>query len=196
MAMQKVQIISFALSLLGKKPIISLDNQSDIVGAAEQAFDFLLPSVISKHQWRFAVKILQLSKLVETPPVTDWKYIFGLPSDYKKLIRLYPQNYLYEVYNNSVLYTNIDGPLYIEYQIEPTVSQLPDYFNHYFAYCIAEALALSNAHSVSFSNKLFQDKETYLAQALAADAQNRPNQGIQSMPMITNRALGYPGTYG
>jgi len=191
--MQKVQIISFALGLLGRKPIITLDNQNDITAAAEQAFDFLVPVILSKGQWRFATKIIQVSELEVDPIITYWKYSYQLPSDYLKMIRQYPHNYDFEMYDDLKMYSNVGGPLYIEYIFQPSISQFPPYFNEYLAYAIAENLALSNAHSVTFASKLAQDKGVIMAQALASDAQNRPQTPLMSQPIITNRAVtSYP----
>lgn len=58
MAFTKVQVVSMALLLLGQKRITSLDNQSDIVNSASDAYDFLLPVDITKNKWRFAIKPL------------------------------------------------------------------------------------------------------------------------------------------
>ena len=78
----KVQIISYAMMLLGKKNIISLVNQNDLTTALEAAFDFLYPAVISKGFWRFAAKISVLTQL-NTPPLGGyWFYAYQLPGDY------------------------------------------------------------------------------------------------------------------
>lgn len=65
MALTKVQIISNALAQLGHAPVVSLIDQDELVVAAEQAFDMLLPSVLSANNWRFASKIEQLSFLLK-----------------------------------------------------------------------------------------------------------------------------------
>lgn len=189
MAMTKVQIISNALALLGQKPINSLQNQNSITTAAEQAFDFLLPYMLSTAFWRFATKIVQLSQLVTVPVVTEWAYIYQLPADFLKLVRLYPHNYAYELYENKQMYANINGPLYIEYTFMPAIGQLPYYFNGYLIYRIAEYLALSNAHEVQFSQKLAQDMGVAMGVAMAADSQNRPQTPLISQPIIEDRAV-------
>jgi hypothetical protein len=186
--MTKVQIISFALSLLGKKPILNLDNQSDITSAAEQAFDFKLPVILSTGPWRFGTTIAPLTKLNKTPIVSNWKYIYQLPSDFLKLTREYPHNYAYEFYENGEMYSNLDGPLFLEYVRQPDPSRLPAYFANYLAYVIAEVLALSSAHKVDFSSKLKEDMGVAMGQGLAADAQNRPQSSLASQPIITNRS--------
>jgi hypothetical protein len=64
----KVNIISNAICMLGHAPIVSLTNQDSMVTAAEQAFDFLLPAVLSSNNWRFSCQIQQLSQSIEVPP--------------------------------------------------------------------------------------------------------------------------------
>jgi len=191
MPITKVQIISFAIAKLGNKPISSLENQSDIVNAAVQAFDILLPIILSEQTWRFACKIQQVSQLVTEPIIDNWRYIYELPGDYLKMIRQWPHNYSYEIYENRHMYSNVNGPLYIEYMFEPSVFQLPAHFYNYLSLKIAEHLALSNGHNVEFSKKLGADSDSARATALAADAQSRPQSPLASQPIISNRAIGY-----
>lgn len=189
--MTKVEILSNALALLGQKPINSLTNQNNITTAAEQAFDFLLPVILSTGFWRFATKIVELSQLNITPPVTQWAYAYQLPGDFLKLVRLYPHNWAYELYTDRIMYSNIEGPQYIEYIFQPDVGQLPFYFNAYLVYRVAEYLALSSAQNVQFSQKLKEDMGVAMGVALAADCQNRPNTPMISQPIIADRAVSF-----
>lgn len=189
MAFTKVQIVSNALGLLGQKPIIALQNQSDIITAAEQAFDFLYPSILSTGQWRFAAHIVQLSQLVIQPVVSDWNFIYELPADYLKMIRQYPHNYAFEIFENRHLYSNLDNPLFIEYIRQPVIGLVPEYFWWYFIYEIASMLALSNAQYASFAQFIEQKLPMMRGIAMANDAQNRPNTPMVSQPVITNRAV-------
>lgn len=191
MAMTKVEIISNSLALLGQKPINSLQNQNSITTAAEQAFNFLLPTILSTGFWRFATKIVQLSQLNITPPVTQWAFAYELPADFLKMVRLYPHNWAYELYTDKVMYSNVEGPQFIEYVFQPEIGQLPFYFNAYLVYKIAEYLALSNAQDVQFSQKLNSDMGIAMATALAADAQNRPQTPMISQPIIADRAVSF-----
>lgn len=194
MAYTRVSIISIAIGLLGNKPINSLDNPSDIVGAADQAFDFFLPEVLSSCFWRFATKIQQLSQLVGAPIVTDWRFRYSLPGDYLKTVREYPQNYQYEIYGNEI-YSNLDNPLYLEYSYIPDISIWPGYFAVYYAYELACYLALSNAQNIQYYSLLDPKRELKRCTALATDAQNRPQTAIASSPIISTRAVGaYDGT--
>ena len=184
----KVTIISNAISQLGHKPIQTLDNGDDLTVTAEQAFDMLLPSVLSMGNWRFAIQIAQLSKSVEVPPTnTRWTTIYDLPADYLKNIRLYPHTYDYDIYENSKIYTNWTGTVSMEYVFQPSVSKLPPYFVHYFTFEIAAYLALSNAQKPEYYNLLETKRTQALAMASAIDTQNRPNFSQMTFPVLANR---------
>lgn len=189
----KVQIISYAMMLLGKKNIISLVNQNDLTTALEAAFDFLLPAVISKGFWRFATRISVLTQLNITPIGGYWFNAYQLPGDYLEMVHLWPQMYGWEIYNNSQLYANYDASasgsqqLFIEYQYLPDINTLPPYFNEYFATHIAAIAALANAQSVAYFTPLMAESRVLWGEAQAKDAQNRPQTQLQNAPMITRR---------
>ena len=135
MAYSKTSIISLAVTLLGHSPIQTLDNQDDLVTVAEQAFDMLLPSILSTGNWRFAIQIQQLVLSTEIPPLqTNWQNIYLLPAGYLKNIRIIPQNYNYEIYTNNQIWCNWGtmSPVFMEFAYLPPLNQLPDYFVNYF----------------------------------------------------------------
>lgn len=192
MALTRVQIISQALTLMGKKPIVNLINQSDIVTAADQSFDMLLQATLSEGFWRFATAIAQLSQNVNVPIGNYWLYAYNLPADYLKLVHLWPQTWDFELYAGAppLLFSNFNDanqPFFIEYVFTPDVSILPPYFVKYFAFEIAAFLALTNAQMPDYYSELERKKGIELAIAQAADAQNRPQTPLQSMPVLSRR---------
>lgn len=189
MALSKTQIISNALAILGKKIITNLGTD-DITNAAEQAFDMLYPAEIEIGKWRFATTLQQLSLVNAVPLTVRYRYIFKLPADYLKLINIQPQMWDFEIYENKQLYCNFQGPLFIEYQFLPDISQLTYSFCAYMAYLVAEYLCLSNAQSVQYAQYLTPKVEFYRAVSKAADSQNRPQTPLQSHPAISNRFVG------
>jgi len=202
MAVTKTVIVSNAITLLGHAPITSLDNADKMVTAAVQAFDFLLPDVLSQNNWRFATKIQPLTLLVEKPP-EPWTAMYQLPSGFLKLLRLYPNIYEFDLYNNSKLYTLLgvpsseSQPFSIEYIFMPQVEQLPPRFTVYFAYVIANYLALSNAQRPDYASYLRQECQAKYAMAAASEAQNRPNYSQVLFPVLANRAIsGFVGNGG
>ena len=192
MAYSKTSIISLAVMLLGHKPIISLDNADDLVTAAEQAFDVLLPSVLATGNWRFSIKIEQLLLSTEIPPLqTNWTQIYLLPAGYLKNIRIIPQNYVYEIYSNNQIWCNWGtlSPVYMEFAYLPEIATLPPWFVNYFIYEIAMFLSLSSAQKPDYFSALVSQKNVQWAIAAAADAQNRPQFVQWEIPMLTKRNI-------
>jgi hypothetical protein len=192
MAQSKTNILSLAVMLLGHSPIQTLDNADDLVTSAEQAYDLLLPSVISNGNWRFAMTISQLSLSPLIPPIeTNWQNIYYLPAGYLKNIRIIPNNYVYEIYSGGLIYCNWGTltPVFMEYAFLPDVSQLPPYFVNYFIYEIACFLGLSSAQKPDYYTVLEAKRIYQLAMAAATDAQNRPQFSQVDIPVLNKRNI-------
>lgn len=192
MAQSKTNIVSLAVMLLGHKPIQTLDNADDLVTAAEQAYDLLLPSVLATGNWRFSMTISQLSLSPMIPPLqTGFQNIYLLPAGYLKNIRIIPQNYVYEIYSNSQIWCNwgTQTPVYMEYAFLPDVAQLPPWFVNYFIYEIASFLCLNNAQKPDYYQVMEAKRITQLAMAAATDAQNRPQFSQVDIPVLNRRNI-------
>jgi len=271
----QVDIISNSLALLGHAAITTLSDPDEITTAAIQAYDMLLPGVLSRNNWRFAVKIADIyreeylitsaaltvvttgtnsnfsttepqtvrfetegtiptstpqidvtttyyavgvtattfnvyetyqnainavsaisfldggvgtNKVVKVAnPESAWKSIYPLPTDYLKLIRMYPQNYQFEIYVDKVYATGDDSYLTLEYVYQPDATVLPSRFVEYFVYEIAAYLALSNAQRPDYYNVLEAKRQQSFAMAAAIEAQNRPNYSQASFPVLDSR---------
>lgn len=192
MAYTKTSIISLAVMILGHKPIQTLDEPDDMIISASQAFDILLPSVLGTGNWRFSMKIQQLTLSTEIPPSqTNWTQIYLLPAGYLKNIRIIPQNYDYEIYANNQIWCNwgTQSPIFMEYAFLPEIAQLPATFVNYFIYEIATFLCLSTAQKPDYFQALETKKNVQWAIAAAADSQNRPQFVEYNIPMLTKRNI-------
>jgi hypothetical protein len=185
----KVSIISNAISLLGHAPIVSLINGDNMVVAAEQAFDMLLPGVLAQNNWRFATQIQQLSESIEIPP-KPWAAIYLLPAGWLKTIRVYPNIYVWDIYENSKIYAQFNGTWFMEYTFMPDIEKLPAHFVQYFVFEIAAYLALSSAQQSSYYQVLEGKRTTSYAMCAAIEAQNRPQFSQFTFPVLNNRQLG------
>ncbi len=177
---------------MGHKPITTLENADDMVTAADQFFDLLLPSVLSTGNWRFSMRISQLALSTEIPPPqTNFQQIYLLPAGYLKNIRIIPQNYVYEIYANNQIWCNwgTQSPVFMEYAYLPDVATLPGYFVNYFIYEIACLLSLANAQRPDYFAKLEAKKNIQWAIAAATDSQNRPQFMDWEIPMLTKRNI-------
>lgn len=192
MAYSKTSIISLAVQIMGHKPIQTLDNADDMVIAAEQAFDILLPSVLGTGNWRFSMKIEQLVLSTQVPPIqTGWQNIYLLPAGYLKNIRIIPQNYNYEIYSNNQIWCNwgSQSPVFMEFAYLPEIAQLPATFVNYFIYEIAGMLCLASAQKPEYYAAVMKQKDIQWAIAAAADSQNRPQFIEWEIPMLVNRQV-------
>lgn len=190
--MTETQVISLAIQLLGHKPIMTLDNADDVTISAQQIYDLLLPSVLSTGDWRFAITINQLSLSPFTPPPqTNWQQIYYLPSGWLKTIRVIPQNYVWDIYENNLIYCNwgTDTPIYMEYAYLPPINLIPNVFWHYFIYEIACMLMVSNAQKPEYANYLSQQRDRQWAIASGAITQNRPQASQANFPMLDRRNI-------
>jgi hypothetical protein len=189
MANSKESMVSNAITLLGHAPIVSFEGGDQMVVAAEQAFDMLLPAVLAQNNWRFATQIQQLSQSVEVPP-TPWKTIYLLPAGWLKTLRVYPNIYVWDIYENSKIYAQFQGTWWMEYTFMPDVSKLPPHFVQYFVYEIAAYLALSSAQRPDYYAQLEAKRISSYAMCAAVEAQNRPQFTQATFPVLNNRMLG------
>jgi hypothetical protein len=193
MPFTKTDIISRALTILGKGPIATIQSAGDIAKVLEEGFDFIYPKIIAQNEWRFPVKIDQLSSILNPniPSDIPYNYAYQIPTDLLALWRLWPQTLDFQIYEDKIC-INIGGAqaLYAEYRFLPDVTALPLYFVDYLAY----ALAADYANPVTNNDKyimLIQAKEKEeKALAMATDAQQHPNIGIRDIPYISVRGGG------
>ncbi len=185
----KTQIVSLAVNQMGHEPVIDLDSSDKMVVAAEQALDMLLPSILARGTWRFATQIQQLTLLNETPP-PYWKYVYQLPAGWLKTVRVYPQEYGWEIYESQKIYTQFNPGsqgFWMEYVFQPAYEFLPGYFVEYLTIAIATYLSLSNAEKPEYANFLEGKIIRAEAMALAIDAQNRPQNSQVNFPVLDVR---------
>jgi hypothetical protein len=189
MANSKVSMCSNACSLIGHAPFVSFEGGDQLVVASEQAFDMLYPAVLAQNNWRFAAQIQELSQSIEVPP-EPWKTIYLLPAGWLKTIRVYPNIYDWEIYENSKIYAQFEGTFFMEYIFQPDISKLPNHFIQYFIYEIAAYLALSSAQRPDFYTPLEAKRVSAYAMCAAVEAQNRPQFTQATFPVLNNRNLG------
>lgn len=193
MPFTKTDIVSRALTILGKGPISTIQSSGDIAKAIEEGFNFIYPKVIAENTWRFPVKIAQLSAILSPniPPELGWNHAYQLPTDMLALYRLWPQTLDFQIYQDELL-ANIGGAqaLYAEYRFLPVVTRLPEYFANYLAYELAADYAMPVTNNEKYIQVIKAQAEREKVLALSTDAQQHPNQGIRDIPYIEVRGGG------
>jgi len=193
MPFTKIQIISRSLTILGKGPIATIASGGEIASSLETGFNFLFPKIIAQNEWRFPVKLAQLSNIAfpVIPDEIPYNYKYQIPTDLLALWRLWPRTLDFQIYEDK-LYMNMGGDqaIYAEYRFLPKVTALPLYFVDYFAHALASDYANpitnNDKYIVILERKTIQEK----ALALSTDAQQHPNRGIQDQRYIEVRGGG------
>lgn len=149
MASSKFNICSMALTKLGKKPISSFQDQSNIEAAEicgllwNDESDFIL----SCYSWRFNSTKATLARLDETP-INEWEYSYQMPSDKLNIRAVYNSNSStatpvtgFEIFGNKI-YTD-ENTIIIDYQIAKEPIDWPTYFVQFAVAHMASVLAPS-----------------------------------------------------
>lgn len=174
-AYTKIKIISDALIILGKGPINSLEESGEFGRAAGQIYDRLYPASLIDGNWRFAATIKELSRDVDSPGISEWKYSFQIPHDSLKLIRTIP-DCIYQIYGDKI-WTNY-YKLTAEYFYQVPEEKLPLHFIQFFVYRLAEELIISIGQQKDLATYLSQKALQEFSKAQAADAYQRDNISI------------------
>jgi len=174
----KVQIISDAFVNLGKGVVSSPETDNPIFAAASSVYDRLLPSMLTIHPWRFAMKSFQLNKLNESSPYARWSAVFQIPGDVELIYRTDPL-LNYEIFQNK-LFTNSSSVL-LEYLFLPKESEFPAYFTQLMIVKLTARIAMTVTQLDNLA--AFWEKESIqqIALARAADSSMMPN-----IPVVRN----------
>ena len=182
MAVSKVEICNFALSIISQEPIVSIssptsDNERRCAKWYSQAIQF----VLSKHPWNFAQKRAMLPQ--ETAPAFGYSHSFALPSDYVRLVqRGLTKSDSVTIYNDyaiegSSLLLNYSGtgsfPIIYTFN-EERVGRYPPWFVNLVAHQLAIYLSPEVNRTQSEINALFQLFDMALQEAKQLDGQEVP----------------------
>lgn len=146
-ALTETGLVNLALREIGTYRINDINENSS---EAEVARD-LLPEVVrfclSAHEWRFAMKLAQLQRLVETP-AARFDYTYQLPADFIRLgsvadnERMQPilEDDHYAVYDGKLLASS--DYIFCEYVYHHTTyGTWPAWFSRYVAAVLASEMA-------------------------------------------------------
>jgi len=143
-----LSICSDALILLGAAPISSFTEGTDSAQACDSLYPDLRDSLISRYEWTWSTRKIQLSRL-STNPINEWKYSYQLPGDMISGVMAVfetnstfqkPLRYGWEIYQDK-LYTNLET-VYIDYQTSVAESAMPEYFVRLLRTALACELAM------------------------------------------------------
>lgn len=182
----KIDIANLALTSIGADRIETLDEDSETARKVNSIYERLLKSMLRSHFWNFATKEIVLSRLVETPLLDDYTYIFQLPSDYIRLrkVSIYPDSYKIK---GRRIYCNSDS-LSIEYvSFNDDPNEYDALFVDAFATRIAAELCFSITKNATLTqNKWIEFKEKY-TKSISVDGQEETPDSIDASSWVNSR---------
>ncbi len=179
----KIDIISSALVLIGDSPLNSLTEVSSKATIAAKLYDVTLESLLTMHRWRFASGKVMLARINATP-LNDFQYVFQLPTGLLLIQKVVPTT-SYEVYENK-LYANV-SELAMDYTFRPVEARFPTYFVQAFEYRLADKFSIGLTENTAVNQQMIGQYDRAIAQAMFADANQRPNRPFTSAPFIDVR---------
>lgn len=192
----RVNVISNALILLGKKKISSIPEGGEVAADADAIFDQLLQAELSNPNWRFATHVKQLSQIAGVNPgYKGFSAAYQKPADLLALWQIWPQQY-YEIFQDRIWTGGGNNTIQVEYRAPTEVSKLPPAFINYFVFVVAYNLGLGLTENDRMLARIEKSMDNARARAMNVNSQERPNKAIQSSPWIENRSDGYGGFWG
>lgn len=159
MAFSKFDICSKALIELGKEPISSFQDESNLNAAAICAviWDDYARYILCAHSWKFNMRKQQLGR-VATAPLNEWLYAYQMPSDCLKLEAIRDSESTgrmtflgYDILQDKVV-TNAQF-IYADYQIYVEPSSWPSWFVEFAVMALAAKLAPPITNQVDIADR-------------------------------------------
>jgi len=161
----KVGIANLALRGLGAVSIASLTEDSENARKVNACYAEVLKSTLRLHPWSFAKKESVLSRLTETPILTDdFTYIYQLPSDFIRLLKTNQEasGYAHKIKGRRIYSdANTLSIEYIYYCDDPTL------YDDSFTETLAARIAAEIAYAVTGDKQLIEIKWAEYKQKLA-----------------------------
>ena len=89
MANSNIDIANLALTYLGERPISSLDGNDKTQTYCATNIAQARDEILSFHPWSFAVARKSMNVIADADNLTDYTYVYALPSDYLRVLGVY-----------------------------------------------------------------------------------------------------------
>ena len=184
--MSDTDICNSALIKVGAEPIISLSDDNKRGRACAKLYPTLRDDMLSAHPWNFAIKRVELAKLVAVP-LYDYTAAFQIPSDsLRVLTTILQHDEDWKVEGRTIL-ANATS-MKIKYLSRVTDTTLyPPYFREALSSRIAVDLGYHLAQSAALVERLHALYETRIRDARSFDAQEGAPDAIESEEWLQAR---------
>jgi len=178
--MTDVSICNLALTQLSTARITSLDENSENARKCKAIYEMVRDSLLADHNWNFARAEKELALIDETPVSEDWAYIFQLPVDCLRVMRM-EEDEQFAIFGDR-LYTNSDEAK-IEYIKRETN---PVKYSPMFVKALAARIASDLSYGITKSATLAQVAEQRAIMSLKEAKWTDAQEGINTLPITGN----------
>lgn len=141
----KIQIVNYALRLLGAGRLTALDDDVEQARVADDVYDICLDDVLVDHNWNFATKRDDLAAL-EDAPEFGFDVQYQLPNDCLRVVQMQDLDSVYKVEGRYLLTNEGEANIIYIAQITDTTK-----FSPKFVSCLAARLAAEMAFPLTSS---------------------------------------------
>ncbi len=193
-----VSIANSALNKVGAKTITSLTDGTPSANFINDIFVEARRDLLRVHPWNFAMKLVKLPRLSETPGFS-WTYGYSLPGDWVKTIGVFDNDagtgtMAYEMGNmgdNQVVLSSAED-IYLRYVADiADANVMTADFRETFAFRLAKAAALGLTDSNSLYQLMSNSFDLQLLKARTSDGLENPSKGFPRGSWITKRFRSY-----
>jgi len=188
-ALTNIDICSNALVAIGASPISSFSDGTTESTVASNLYETTVRVLLSRHRWRFAMRMVQASRLSDEPPA-EYSAAYQIPSDMLlvETVQIAGDPIEFDRFEDKIYCdAGTDDEVFIEGVYRIDESQWPYYFVDYLIYELASKFAISVAAQTETADyfRRLADRAGSLARNL--DSQARTTQKIDLGGIIRNR---------
>lgn len=188
MALNDVALCARALIRIGAAPITSFDDgtaESEIAGAL---FAPVRDALLSAYPWTFATGQVELNQL-STPPIADYSYAFGLPTDFLRAISAGTgtkgRGLNYRIARGA-LHTNAQSVV-LSYVFRPTEEEFPPFFDQALIARLSAEFTIPVTENTSRAETHFRLAQDEYERARQIDAQQDTPNRIERFSLVEVR---------
>lgn len=179
----KIGMASNALVLLGDSPISSFDDGGAGATALANLYESTYTDLLTSHHWRFARKMLDLSKK-SSSPLFGYDSAYALPSDCLRIIQL-ESGMNYEVVGDE-LHTD-DASAQLKYIYRVDEGDIPPYFEQLVQFQLAAVASLAVTDRTNLYQTMAAEADRQFQKAAGVDSQESTTVAIQNNPLVDVR---------
>ena len=190
MALTDIDVASKALVLIGANPISDFEEGSTESIIADNVYEMIVESALTRVRWRFASGQVKLSRLTNTP-VSRWDAAYQKPTSPDMLalhaVQVLDINIKFDIYEDKI-YCNAteDDIVVLDYTYRSATADWPPYFTLALVYDLAGVFAGSIAQKGELADHYENRAEFYYKKGSNIEAQQRTTKAVNTRKNLIN----------